>query len=151
MRQKDYPKPPELTEWGFPASHYNQFTLTLVPSHQDKAPPSPDAATAARRFEAAYPGYLEEHCDTTQKWEDIARYIPFDMLATVFTFEELHRQQWKDCIISGISEEFDKNPALMLFRKIGSSIWKWGGRESWESPRRRLPRPPQIQLRRARL
>lgn len=116
--------PPELTQWGFPLSYYRQFSLTA-----EQPALSPQEAHA--RFESTFPGYIDDYYERYFDWQQHYRYFPWDMLRKAFTFEECLRMWWSDVIMSGISDELDKNPGLMLFHKIKNSLWHWGHTENW--------------------
>lgn len=136
---EEYPRPAELTKWGFPASFYAGTVLRTVPAEHAAEPPIPTPQECLARFRANHDDYIEEYHEgkktdkwyTPIEWDGAYRHFPYEMLADTFTFEELLRIQWRDCIMSSISEEVDRNPAYMLFRKIRSSMWHWGWKDDW--------------------
>lgn len=147
--REDYPKPAELTPWGLPASFFRQFELTYAPANKVKRNevPAPSDEGAMARFRVANPGKLEEYEEPARvevyngttyncpaikfNWHERYRDLGWDRLAKAFTFEEMLRFWWNDCVMSDISEELNNNPAYMLFHKISSSMWHWGWKDDW--------------------
>lgn len=131
---EDYPKPPELTQWGFPASFY-KLALTPVPADRVATPNLLTEAECFARFRKANPGRIEGYEDdghrcmrygNPTKWEDICHWLDIKDLEKAFTFEELLRMFWGHYVQSEFSEETEKNPAYMLFRKVKNGMWHWG-------------------------
>lgn len=137
MRRKEfeeYEKPPELTTLGYKLSYFKQFTMTAA---IDPDNPRLDDNRAKFRFETANPGHLGEYYEPDQleraRWLDVARYLPWGMLAKAFTFDELLKHWWSDVVTSTISDELENNPAYMFFSKLSNSMWHWGTKKDWNT------------------
>jgi hypothetical protein len=87
---------------------------------------TPDVFDAPARFAAVATDWIEDRYETDRfRWADQWHYASYELLARVYTHEELIRL-WHSCIFaSALDEHFEKEEALVW--KVRHALWRYGG------------------------
>jgi hypothetical protein len=85
-----------------------------------------DVADAPARFAAVAADWIEDRYETDRfRWVDQWHYAPYELLARVYSHEELI-WLWHSCIFtSALDEHFENEEALVW--KVRHSLWRYGG------------------------
>jgi hypothetical protein len=92
--------------------------------------PGPTVPDQEKRFRAAFPEWIEERYGNDYGgpdyfvWSECWRRVPYELLAQVFTFEELVKMWVSECIESDCGRYFERHEPLLW--KIKNSLWQYG-------------------------
>jgi hypothetical protein len=93
----------------------------VAPEHAER--PDLTVANPEQRFEAKFPGHLGNRT-RRDTWDQAYRDIPAEMLAEVFSFDEMAKMWAGDCIMSKLSEHITQ--AHGVVNKVTHCHWRYG-------------------------
>lgn len=98
-------------------------SISLVDHSEDEKPPVDEGWHRIKN--PSHVEYIKNHYEMDWDWSEHWRSLPFQIIESAFSVEEMTKMMWNSCIQSEVSEEYRFNPKYRVLGKVDNAIHHW--------------------------